>query len=766
MKANLNWKLFELEDEITDKENQPVSAVLSGVAEQVCLLMSAEGVAIALSDSEGVICQASTGSAPAIGSRLPEDSGLTRECCETGRVVLCEDAESDPRIRPSVARNLHLRSAIAVPILKQSTVIGAVLVFSSRPFAFDNTDVAVLQQIAESLAIISGPDAAQVEEQTSDNGPSLVELEEPSRGQELATAQPSPGLNPWSDKPPAAAPVEADEHAASDAAPIVAAPATKQEAGSRLWLAAAAALLSVACLLVWLGTRSSTKSVPRRPAPTVARPSPPQASEDRVATAASAVKEPADSAPRKQEQSSTIGTPVSRDQTKDRSTKPAITMTASQPPSKAAKLEPQQTTAALPPALVIQGVPTGAQVFIDDRLAPASNSAGQAMIPSIAPGQHNVRLRVDGYQDHEQRVDVEPGRTSTLTAKLEPLQMPLPPATIGPSLALTPALPPLVKLVQPDFELDRTVKGHSSWVTGVGFSGDGQQLVSASWDQTVKRWNVATGAELTAVARDIKEVQAVAFSRDGRWLATENSSNGVILWDATTGREVRRLAGKPTGILGSSWVYSIAFSPDGRWLASALDDKTVRVWDVQTGDKIRDFAGSRRPVIYIAFSPDGRWVASGLDEKTVAVWDVSTGKEIHRLSGHKKIVYAVSFSPNGRWLASAGADRTVKLWDISAGREIRTLTGHRNLVTSLAFSADGRWLASGSWDNTIKIWNVATGQEVQTLNGHNHHVYSIAFDATGQRLASGSEDGTIKLWRLGESIAQSKHPSGGQSSLR
>jgi WD40 repeat protein len=760
MKANLNWKLLELEAETGGQGNQRLSAILNGLAEQVCLLMRAEGVAIALSDAEGVTCQASTGLAPAIGSRLPADSGLTRECYETGQVVLCEDAENDPRIRASIAKTLHLRSAIAVPIVKEGVVLGAVLVFSSRSFAFDETDIAALQRMAESVAAITHPEAVEEEGTPADS--SVVALEEPALVQEHTAGSISAVVVPWGDATAAAAPAEAE--ARDRPAPIVATPVENQaRAGIRMWLVAAAVLLCVALVLVWVGTRGS-KWPFRRAATSVQKQIQPQSPANRQSSsthapsATPASRQPQGLAVSQPQQSSSAASSGLPDQVNAQAREVAVSLTP--------KPVPKQTNTAPMPALVIEQAPAGAQVFIDDRLATSTNSAGQAIISNAAPGQHRVRITVAGYRDYEREVDVEAGRTSELIAKLEAFQMPLPSASMAPSLGLTPALPPPLKLVQPDFELNRTVKGHSSWVTGVGFSRDGQQLVSASWDQTVKRWNAATGAELSTIVRDAKEVQAIAFSRDGHWLATENSSNTVILWDDTTGRAVRRLEGKAPGILGSSWVYSIAFSPDGRWLASGLDDKIVRVWDVQTGATVRDFVGSRRPVIYTAFSPDGRRIASGLDEKTIAIWDVTTGREIQRLSGHKKQIYAVVFSPDGRWLASAGADKTVRLWDVSTGHEIRMLSGHRNIVTSLAFSADGRWLASGSWDNTVKIWNAANGQELQTLSANNHHVYSIAFDTSGKRLASGSEDGTIKLWRLGESLAESKNPSTGKSSFR
>jgi len=412
------------------------------------------------------------------------------------------------------------------------------------------------------------------------------------------------------------------------------------------------------------------------------------------------------------------------------------------------------------PAIVIQGAPPGTQIFVDDQLVASTNPAGQASVSTLAAGQHHVRLRVNGYRDYDQDVNVQSGMTSTLNAKLDPLDLPTLSAPAKPPvLAVTTAIPAPVKLTRPhppEFVLDRTFKAHNGWVTTVAFTPDSQRLASGSWDRTVKFWEVSTGEQLGAVANDMKEVQSLAFSRDGHWLATENSSDTTSLRDPSSGKEIRSLpSDKPLGPLGSNWVYSIAFSPDGQWLASAIDDKTVRLWDVNTGQKVRDLTGLRRAVVYIAFSPDGRLLATGDDQKDIRIWDPVTGEEIYKLSGHKKPVYAVAFSPDGRWLASASADKTVKIWDLAIGHELRTLAGHGNMVSSLAFSPDGRWLVSGSWDKTIKIWDVQAGREVQTLAGHDHPVYSVAFDSRGQWLASGSEDGTIKLWRLGSVPDQS-----------
>jgi hypothetical protein len=96
-----------------------------------------------------------------------------------------------------------------------------------------------------------------------------------------------------------------------------------------------------------------------------------------------------------------------------------------------------------PPALLIQSSPGGAQVFVDDELIARTSAKGRLRVP-VKPGDHRVRLALEGYLDYEQTVSVVAGtaeiRTSLTSAASRPGRLsaptgsapaPKPPADVG-----------------------------------------------------------------------------------------------------------------------------------------------------------------------------------------------------------------------------------------------------------------------------------------------------------------------------------------------
>ena len=144
-----------------------LEAVLALVASRSQSLLRASGAAIALQpEKEGeekkneikeasdaaMVCRASSGpSAPPVGVTLHVGSGFSGECVRTGKLLRCDDTETDDRVDRQTCRALGLRSMIAAPIRNGEEVVGLLEVFSLHPGAFGDNDSAVLQRLAETI---------------------------------------------------------------------------------------------------------------------------------------------------------------------------------------------------------------------------------------------------------------------------------------------------------------------------------------------------------------------------------------------------------------------------------------------------------------------------------------------------------------------------------------------------------------------------------------------------------------------------------------
>jgi putative methionine-R-sulfoxide reductase with GAF domain len=119
---------------------------ISIITEKAQALTGATGAAIALRQGDEIVCRARTGrTAPDLGIRLQTDRGISAECVRTGEVLLCNDAESNPRVDAASCRRLGVRSILVAPLRHYRRTLGVFEVLSSTPYAFDNHDVATMQ---------------------------------------------------------------------------------------------------------------------------------------------------------------------------------------------------------------------------------------------------------------------------------------------------------------------------------------------------------------------------------------------------------------------------------------------------------------------------------------------------------------------------------------------------------------------------------------------------------------------------------------------
>ena len=288
-----------------------------------------------------------------------------------------------------------------------------------------------------------------------------------------------------------------------------------------------------------------------------------------------------------------------------------------------------------------------------------------------------------------------------------------------------------------------TLEEHTDIIASVAFRPNGVMLASASWDQTVRLWNVNTGRLLHTLTGHTNEVMSVTFSPDGQTLASASWDGTIRLWNPNNGKIKRTLTGHAGG------VAAVTFSPDGNTLASGSADRTIRLWNAKTWKLEKTLTGHTDVVESLAFGPHGNMLASGSRDTTLRLWDPNNGREKETLTEHTGTVNALAFSPDGKTLASGSRDQTIRLWDPQNGQPTNTLTGYTDWVNPVAFSPDGKVLLIGG--RGISLWDIEIGQYKKPLAGDIGNALSVVFSPDGRTVASGSADRKIHLWEFNAS---------------
>src|SRR5580658_3948062 len=122
---------------------------ISAITERAQHLTGATGAAIALRAGNEIVCRARAGrTAPDLGVRLQTESGISAEAVRSGEIMLCHDAERNPRVDLASCRRLGVRSILVSPLRYYRRTLGVFEVLSSSPSAFDHRDVATMQLLS------------------------------------------------------------------------------------------------------------------------------------------------------------------------------------------------------------------------------------------------------------------------------------------------------------------------------------------------------------------------------------------------------------------------------------------------------------------------------------------------------------------------------------------------------------------------------------------------------------------------------------------
>ena len=267
-------------------------------------------------------------------------------------------------------------------------------------------------------------------------------------------------------------------------------------------------------------------------------------------------------------------------------------------------------------------------------------------------------------------------------------------------------------------------------ITSVNFGPEGHFIAGALTGDILVWDRLASSSQTPRLklSGHTDRVTGAVLTKDSRFLVSASWDATIRIWDLTDGRELRALAGHDNSLL------CVALDSNDELIASAGWDATIIIWDFKTGKQIRTLEGHKGSVLSVAFSPDGHWLASTSEDHTARLWEVDRGKHVLILPGHQNDVSSVAFQQAGTEyrLAIGDMNGILRLWglgEIGQRDELVTLRGHRGSVSMFDLNPRKPLLVSGSTDSTIRLWDLETKQLKRLLPKQQDKVFSVRFQS-------------------------------------
>ena len=230
------------------------------------------------------------------------------------------------------------------------------------------------------------------------------------------------------------------------------------------------------------------------------------------------------------------------------------------------------------------------------------------------------------------------------------------------------------------------LQAHTDPVTCVAITSDDKYIVSGSWDNTVRIWNLQSKTQKSVLQGHTKWVTSVSITSDNKYIVSASNDDTVRIWNIEQEIQEGVIQGEEGCIL------SVAVTSDSKYIITGGYDSTLIIWSFQKKSQEAILEGHTDSILILVTTSDSKYAISGSDDKTIRIWDIQDRKQEAILEGHSNQVTGLAVTSDNRYIISCGNDKTVRIWNLQSRRQEWALEEQIDKVVSVAVSRDNKYI--------------------------------------------------------------------------
>ncbi len=308
------------------------------------------------------------------------------------------------------------------------------------------------------------------------------------------------------------------------------------------------------------------------------------------------------------------------------------------------------------------------------------------------------------------------------------------------------------------------LQAHTRSLTKIIYNHDGDLLFSASKDDRPNMWRTVNGERVGSFIGHRGVVWSIDVTSDSLTLASASGDNTVRLWDVATGK-CKATIECDTGVRAIAWGMGdnlFAYVTDATMGLPA----TIVVADARTHAKAGPISkiviptgGDIKKPTTVRWTDANEALLTGHDDGHIALWSTAKdGALLASQKAHDATVRDIQMSADKTYFITASKDTTAKLVETYNLKTIKTYNTERPINSAAISPLRPEVLIAGGQEAlNVTTTSSKAGQfearffhsifetEIGRVRGHFGPINTLAYNPTGRGYASGAEDGYVRL---------------------